>query len=480
MIHRLKLRSSEEPRLQKTLDALDAVSPTMCAAKWNQVTIHLQNGTTHSCHHPAVHKVSVEEVLANPNALHNSAFKKEQRRLMLNGKRPEECDYCWRVEDNGSNNPSDRVYKSAEAWAFPDIDRLGKTEWDANVQPSYVEVSFGHACNFKCSYCMPVVSSMWMAEIEKYGPYPTSRKFNNLEDMKAKDMMPIPNREANPYVEAFWKWWPELYPALQHFRITGGEPLMNPNTFKVLDWIIANPRPDLELSINTNMCVPAPLMAKFLDRCQKITDAGSVKKLVIYTSAEAHGAKAEYIRNGLDYAKWLAGIDSFLQDCPDVSFVIMSTFNALSVTSYTPFLADMLALRVKHLGRATDPSHAPLLMDFPYLRDPKHQAAYILTDDYLEHVAATLEWMRDHRIQPENPDVGYNGFHLWEIDKFERLYNVIKGEFASAPSGQRAKRERADFFLFFSEHDRRRGTDFLATFPEMASFYELCRSIADT
>ena len=38
--------------------------------------------------------------------------------------------------------------------------------------------------------------------------------------------MPIPQREPNPYTDAFWKWWPELYRDLHTFRITGGEPLL--------------------------------------------------------------------------------------------------------------------------------------------------------------------------------------------------------------------------------------------------------------
>ena len=35
-------------------------------------------------------------------------------------------------------------------------------------------------------------------------------------------------------------------------------------------------------------------------------------------------------------------------------------------------------------------------------------------------------------------------------------------------------RDRADFSKFFNEHDARRGTDFLATFPEMSQFYFMC------
>ena len=54
---------------------LDNVGCGFCLAKWTQVTMHLGMGMTHSCHHPSPHKVSEKEVLRNPSALHNTAFK---------------------------------------------------------------------------------------------------------------------------------------------------------------------------------------------------------------------------------------------------------------------------------------------------------------------------------------------------------------------------------------------------------------------
>ena len=57
---------------------LDEVGCGFCLAKWTQVTIHLQNGHTHSCHHPKTHKVPLEELEKNPSALHNTEYKKLQ------------------------------------------------------------------------------------------------------------------------------------------------------------------------------------------------------------------------------------------------------------------------------------------------------------------------------------------------------------------------------------------------------------------
>ena len=45
-----------------------------------------------------------------------------------------------------------------------------------------------------------------------------------------------------------------IYRDLKVFRMTGGEPLMDKNTFKVFDYVNENPNPFLDLSITSNMC----------------------------------------------------------------------------------------------------------------------------------------------------------------------------------------------------------------------------------
>ena len=119
----------------------------MCLAKWTQVTLHMQTGHNHSCHHPRTHKIDVKEIQRNPSALHNTRYKKQRRKEMLNGKRPSECDYCWNVEDN-SDRFSDRVFKSQESWSLPHFDEIANSDWREDINPRYVEVAFSNACNF--------------------------------------------------------------------------------------------------------------------------------------------------------------------------------------------------------------------------------------------------------------------------------------------------------------------------------------------
>ena len=129
-------------------DELNSVGPGMCLAKWTQVTLQLQTGHNHSCHHPKTHKISEQEIARNPSALHNTRYKKLRRKEMLQGTRPEECDYCWNVEDN-SDRFSDRIFKSGESWSYPFKEEIFNSNWRDDYNPKYVEVAFSNACNFK-------------------------------------------------------------------------------------------------------------------------------------------------------------------------------------------------------------------------------------------------------------------------------------------------------------------------------------------
>ena len=54
--------SNYDQAADKAKKQLDKISPTMCYAKWSQVSMHLHNGMTHSCYHPPTHKVDLEEL----------------------------------------------------------------------------------------------------------------------------------------------------------------------------------------------------------------------------------------------------------------------------------------------------------------------------------------------------------------------------------------------------------------------------------
>jgi organic radical activating enzyme len=453
--------------VKKFSNELDAISPSMCFAKWKQVTLHLQTGHNHSCHHPKTHKTPIEELKQDPSALHNTEFKKSQRALMLKGQRPAECDYCWRVEDSSPNKQvlSDRYTKSYEPWAQDYRDEIVKTG-TGNINPSYLEVSFSNVCNFKCSYCAPEISSKWMEEIKQHGAYPTSTRFNNLENVEKQNKMPIPHKDPNPYVDAFWEWWPELYKDLRVFRITGGEPLMTKNTFKVLDYVIENPNPKISININSNLCVPKDILDKFIEKVKRIQGENMIAQFQLYTSNEAKGSRAEYIRHGLDYNQWLDNCRRILSEIPKSKLTNMATYNALSVTSFQEFMQDWLQLRKEFMSGPE--RRNPVSLDVAYLRWPWHQNIHILPKSYRQMIESQVTWMYQNKEVGDWPPLCGNGWYDHEINRMKRIYFVAKQGPDQSFDVEQAKK---DFVKFVDEHDRRRGTNFLKTFPEMTAFY---------
>lgn len=449
---------------QEVKNKLDDVGCGFCLAKWTQVTMHLGTGMTHSCHHPSPHKIPLQEIKRNPTALHNTRFKKQKRKEMLEGKRPNECNYCWNVEDN-SNSFSDRVFKSSEEWSIDQFETIKRLGWREDYNPRYVEVSFSNVCNFKCAYCGPQFSSKWVDEIEKHGAYPTSTKFNGIKHLEERGEMPYKKNEHNPYIDAFWEWWPELYRDLHTFRITGGEPLLSKDTFKVLDYIIEQDDPNTKLSIgiNTNLGVPDALIGKFIEKADILCSQNKIKELVVYTSVEGTNNQAEYTRYGLKYDKFWSNVDKILTKLPKVTVNIMATFNALSVFTYENLLDDVFEMKKKHHNGQRYKISA-VQLDTSYLRWPSHLSVKILPEEFKglilnSAVKALYYGMKEY--SQEN-----YGFSNVEIQKIKRIY-----DYAISDSLFDVEKNRKDFVIFVDELDKRRGTDFINTFPQLKELY---------
>ncbi len=432
---------------------LDSVGCGFCLAKWTQVTIHLGSGINHSCHHVRAHAIPLKDLADNPNVLHNTGFKKNTRKQMLNNERPDECDYCWRIEDN-TDKLSDRVLKSADSWSWPEYDIISKSSGDEDVYPKYVEVSFSNVCNFKCGYCGPAFSSKWAEEINQHGPYTfdkTNWKYNLIDEYQQQ----IPTREHNPYIEAFWKWFPEAVEHMHTFRITGGEPLLSKHTDKVLQHLLENPQPELEFSINTNACPPNNLWKEFTKKIKVLEEKNCIKRFVLFVSAEAKGKQQEYNRHGMNWQLFVDNVEYFLENTNGrLSF--MSAFNILSVPTFLPFLKYVSSLK----GRFDNDVN----IDIPYVRNPHFLDCMIATEELVQtYLHPCLKFMQE------------KNFEAFEIQKFERILEDLDGRFKNPDKFKQISNEgRRMFYDWIREHDKRRGTNFEKTFPELITFYRDC------
>jgi len=448
-------------------ERLDSVSPSMCLAKWKQVSLHLTTGHTNSCYHPPLHKIRIEDIQRGGTGLHNTEHKKQQRKLMTEGTRPSECQYCWTMEDNGKL--SDRHYRSGEPWAAKDFNQITTSHWSQDVLPSYVEVNFNHACNLACSYCSPQFSSTWQQEVERHGSYPTSTPHNDPDYFRG-ERRPIPSREHNPYVEAFWEWWPVLYPELEHFRMTGGEPMMDKNTYRVFDYVLMNPSPKLHLNVTSNFSVDEKLWQRYKGYVKMLCEGEKIEHFMQYVSLDAWLDKAEYIRHGLDFGLLWNRVNEFLSEIPgrsSITFII--TMNNLSVTSFEQLMVAVLGLRQIYSN-----TYQRVWFDTPVLRTPSWQSMQLLPESYVEKLESTWVWMMKNM---ETEEKRFKGFKDYELQRLDR-------DIAWMRDGQKLdpdyiERQKADFYRFFAEHDRRRGTDFLKTFPEMGTWWAECKYLAN-
>lgn len=426
----------------------------------NTVSPH---GDNHSCYHPRPHKIDKTLLKDNPSALHNTPWKKQQRKEMMEGGRPQECYYCWNIEDLPGEHISDRM-KHSSNYIDSTIDDIVAGGWEADWNPRHLEVSFGNGCNFRCGYCCPQASSSWMEEVKRHGNYDLTYNqygidFLNYSEFFNKD-------DPNPYVDAFWEWWPSLKKDLRVFRITGGEPLMNPNTFKMLEMLENDPSPHLEIHLNSNLGVTHRLVQKLVDHVKVLLEKKAIKGFKLYTSIDTWGPQAEYIRTGLDIVLWEKNLRYYLDNLPQQDISFMITFNVLTVANFRTLLEKILELRRDYPGT---PWHQRVQFDTPYLKEPPHWMINILPESFNQYMSDNLQFIKDNMMST-GLAVGFNEL---EYEVFKRVVDYMR---ENPVGGEKIKQGRRDFYSFFTENDKRLGTDFHSLFPEYSEFMAICKT----
>ena len=446
-------RLNNETDLEYKRRVIDIKSESFCGAKWYNATIWLGSGMTTSCHHPLPHKVSVEEVEANPKALHNTAKKKSEREQMQQGQRPAGCEYCWKIEDIGRDNVSDRVYKTV-LYSDEDLNDAYRTPAGQDVDLQTLEIAFDRTCQFACSYCNPAFSSTWVRDIKQHGPYTELVSDGRNHFTHAHDSSQLYTlNDRNPYVDAFFAWWEsDLHRTLKELRITGGEPLMSGYTWKLLDWFKENRgKSSTRLAINSNLGMPTEDVIKLLDRANGI-------ELDLYTSNESLTDHAEYIRDGLDWKQWTANMHMLAGSKRLRGLHVMCTVNALCLESLPEFLDYMMMFK-QHYGR-----------DFPtftlnILRFPSFQSPLVLPDTIRQKHGNRLQTWYDNN---KNSDL----LHQMEINQVQRLIDYL--DVVKTPHSDTFNHASLhnDFKKFHEQYDQRRNKNFCQTFPGLSSWYQ--------
>ena len=448
-------KQQNETDLQYKRRVIDIKSESFCGAKWYNATIWLGSGQTTSCHHPLPHQIDIDEVTRNPKALHNTQKKKMEREQMQKGERPSGCEYCWKIEDMGRDSISDRVYKTV-IYSDEDLNEAFRTPASNDTDLQTLEIAFDRTCQFACSYCNPAFSSTWVKDIKQHGAYTDLVSDGRNHFTHAHDSSQLYKfGETNPYVEAFHKWWEtDLHRTLKELRITGGEPLMSAETWRLIEWFKTNKgKSKTRLAINSNLGTDVDV-----DRLLAAIDGVEVD---LYTSNEALGAQAEYIRDGLVWQDWANNVEKLLQSQKFRGLHVMCTVNLLCLGSLAEFLDVLMNWKLEYGKDAIN-------FSLNILRFPSFQSLTVLPKDIRQNYVGGLYGFSNRWGRGSKFDL----LHEFEQNQLDRLIDYVDVVQKSHEEAMSQTILQRDFKNFYMQYDTRRGKDFCATFPDLAEWYQ--------
>ena len=365
--------------MNKTLlnEIRDKTSPTLCLAKFHESTIWLYESKIASCHHTPF-------LLTGNDTLtfYNPEGRRQQQDSMLNGNKPTECNYCWKLE--AENVVSDREKKSLafKKSLTPDqyLDR------NYPFKPKALELAFQNTCNLACSYCSPSFSTEWENDIRLRGNYE-----NITTDKKLHYQRGIDHRTPVNMV-LFWEWFNDIATELESIRITGGEPLLHEDTFTTFAKMI-EVNPNVECVVHTNLCQKPLIVQRFIDNINKLNNVR------INISNESAGEVAEFIRDGMVYSEWLRNLYELAKTKATLS--VSTTITPVSLLALDQLYLDIIELR-KHTGKAID-------ISINFATYPEFQSLAALTYDerayYLNKFTKFFEQVNDSLLDMERQSV---------------------------------------------------------------------------
>lgn len=223
---------------------------------------------------------------------------------------------------------------------------------------------------------------------------------------------------------------------------------MSGHTWRLIDWFRDNRgRSQTRLAINSNL---GPQVDVY-----RLLDSTEGMDVEIYTSQEAIGHQAEYIRDGLDYDLWRQNVQALLNAGRTVH--VMATINALCLTTLPRLLNELVEWK-RTYGR--DQVNFTLNI----LRFPSFQSPLVLPDELRTQFRQNLEqWLVSHR--------GHSYMHEHEINHTQRLIDYLDVVKTPHSDAFELPKLRNDFREFYAQYDQRRGKDFSTAFPELKDWY---------
>lgn len=282
---------------------------TFCPLPWMHLYVGPDNNVLPCC--VGDQDYPLGNVLEQPiDSIAKSDKFNQIRHNMLTNKRSKECKYCYVKEDNQLPSPRlGAISKWGNLDAFVNKDCVnGKIE---HFEPVYLDIRLNNICNLKCRMCSGYFSSaIAQEEISLYG----NTKFKNLSGSTKQRQQAFDN--IAKYI-----------PQAEKIYFAGGEPLLTPEHYQILEMLIDCGNTNVELVYNTNFTTTTYRNTSVFDLWKKF------KNVKIGASLDAHGKVAEYIRHGTIWQNIEKNLDSLRKECPHVTFTVTSAVGLLNVSS---------------------------------------------------------------------------------------------------------------------------------------------------
>jgi MoaA/NifB/PqqE/SkfB family radical SAM enzyme len=177
-------------------------------------------------------------------------YKSVRKNLAL-GVRDSHCNACWKMEDKGiiSLRQSQNFERlSTYTEVIKEWDRTGLVPWNIPI----VEFKLSNLCNLKCRMCWPKDSTPWIQDWDSVKHIYEESEKSYIDEIIEKNNLykkPILNlyEKNNQFIDDLF----EIIDDIKEFEFAGGEPLMDPLHFKMLERI-KNPN-DVILKYSTNL-----------------------------------------------------------------------------------------------------------------------------------------------------------------------------------------------------------------------------------
>lgn len=417
-------------------DFLKQISDSFCPLRWTYMQVDLQHGKIKACCKTPFQRIDDDQIRQSGTAaLFNGEYVQQRRREMFEGIRHSDCNACWIQEDLGLLSyryaqTAREPFRSASS-AIAEERRLD------NGVPKHVEIILNTNCDMKCSYCGPEFSSAWAIDIRKHGAFPVPHD----------DPQTAP--AASLFKETFWRWFEEVHSSIEYVQFNGGEPLIQHELYTSLERILSffGSRHGPEIGIISNLNTPPGKLEKFRKLLPPLMER---HKFRFGVSQDSVGARAEYIRPGLDWVRFDLNLRGLLRDFPGLSVQLAPTMSALNVTSIRELMV--------YANEISEQYGTEIVMRPSIVMWPEFQSPLILPPEYSRYLEDAIVFVE--RIS------------RWPVVR-NRLHEIAEALKQCGNVGPLRKL----FYMWFSEHDRRRKLDFVSVFPEMENFWRACASL---